>query len=467
MINKLTYKQSVAIIYAVALFLDRLDLTIVNITLPTIAKAFKASIVTTDWISMAFLIAMAISIPISSWLGENFGLKKIFVLSLFLFGLGSTLCFIAPTINVLIILRFVQGIGGGMIIPIGMTFIYRLYQKSEYASITSYTFIPALIAPAISPFLGGVLLTAIGWRYVFLFSGPICLIIAIISIFLLRELGTKEITPFDWMGFILSSLFFIVIFITLSMLRQHGINNTSLVYIFVSIPLFVLFILREKNTVYPMINLSHFKNMIFTKANLIQLCFQICHLGGFFLIGMYLQLGAGLSAILTGLIIGMQAIGAMTTSRLSVRLFKYKSERFPIILGFIGVAIISPCVLIIKNQDFLIFGIMLFIIRGAFSGLCGTPIQTLSVIGFGQKDIGKASAVFNISRQVSISLGVAISSLLISFGLKRDANWHIGEKMSFHQAIAIFHDSFIAISIVAIIGAIIAWTIKPKSTLSA
>ena len=149
---RLSYKHVIAIIYTVALFLDRLDLTIVNITLPTVAKYFHVPITATDWISMSFLLALAISIPISDWLGGRFGLKKIYLISLVLFGLGSTLCALAPNLTSLIVLRFIQGIGGGLLFPVGMTMIYRIYDKSEYASITSFTFLPSLIAPAIAPF---------------------------------------------------------------------------------------------------------------------------------------------------------------------------------------------------------------------------------------------------------------------------------------------------------------------------
>ena len=113
---------------------------------------------------------------------------------------------------------------------------------------------------------------------------------------------------------------------------------------------------------------------------------------------------------------GMQAIGAIVTSRYSVRLFNTKSERFPLIIGLLGVAIASPLVLLINNTGMIAFGMFLFLIRGFFSGLCGTPIQTLSVISFKKDNMISVNSVFSISRQLSISMGVAISSILISLG---------------------------------------------------
>ncbi len=239
---KSNYKQLIAIIYTVVLFLDRLDLTIVNVTLPTVARYFGVSIISTDWISLAFLLALAISIPISTWLGDHFGFKKIYIIAMLLFGAGSTLCIFAASLNQLIFLRFIQGIGGGMLIPVGMTMIYRVYDKSEYASITSFTFLPSLVAPALAPFLGGVLLDMFSWRVVFLFSGPVCLILALVSIFLLKEEPHKNKYPLDKLGFILSAVILIDIFYGLSVLGKEGLSLDAGILLLVLIPLVWAFI---------------------------------------------------------------------------------------------------------------------------------------------------------------------------------------------------------------------------------
>ena len=457
------HKKSVAILYAIALFLDRLDITMVNMTFPAVAMWFGISIVTTQWLSTIFLLAMAISIPVSGWLGERFGLKRMFLFSLFLFGFGSTLCSLSPNIYVFMLFRFLQGVGGGMLIPIGMTYLYRVFDKSEYVSITSYTFLPALIAPAVGPFLGGVCITWIGWKSVFLFSGPICLVLAAVSSFLLQEINESIKTPFDWLGFILSSLFFINLFLSFSFLERGKVQPIYVTFFLIFLVILgALFVLREKQTLHPMINLTHFKNTIFQKSIFIQLCFQMCHFGGFFIVGLYLQLGAGISPIKTGLIIGMQAIGAMCTSRISVKLFHKISARFPIILGFIGIGILTPCVFFIQNENYFVFALLLFLCRGFFSGLCGTPIQALSVLGFEKNQLGNASSIFNICRQVSISLGVVLSSVFVSFGLKNNASWHLGETMSFPQAFSIFQWGIFAITATAILGIVVAWGIGEK-----
>ncbi len=449
--TKLSYKKTIAIIYTIVLFLDRLDLTIVNVTLPTVAKYLNVSIIATEWINLSFLLALALSIPISGWVSDRFGLKKIYILAMLIFGIGSTLCAFATTLNQLIFLRFAQGIGGGMLIPVGMTIIYRVYDKSEYASITSFTFIPSLIAPAIAPFFGGILLETFSWQFVFVFSGPICLLLAIYSIVYLKEESHKVKYPLDLMGFIISSIILINIFYNLSQLSKVGFSLSVILGLMALIPLFWLFIKIEKNHKYPLINLKFFKNNTFVRANMIQLCFQICHFGAIFMIGLFLQVGVGFSAMIAGLLMGMQAVGAMVISRYSVHLFNKYGASLPIAVGLIGIAIFTPMIMLINNSNMLIFGLILFFIRGIFSGLCGTPIQTISVINFNKKEISTINIIFNACRQVSISFGVVISSLLISLGM------HIAKVPSTSyipkdKVIEIFAYGFCAIPIIAIIG---------------
>lgn len=457
--NKPSYKQTIAIIYTVVIFLDRLDLTIVNVTLPTVAKYFNVPFLATDWINLAFLLALAISIPISSWLSDRFGSKKIYVIAMLLFGFGSTICAFATSLNHLILLRFIQGIGGGMLIPVGMTIIYRIYDKSEYASITSYTFLPSLVAPAIAPFLGGILLDKFSWQFVFLFSGPICLILATYSYFHLKEESHQLEYQLDKAGFVLSSFLLFNILHSLSQLSQNGFSRQAIIELAALISLSWLFIQVEKKAKHPLINLRFFSCKIFVQANSIQLCFQICHFGAIFLVGLFLQAGAGFSAILAGLIMGTQAIGAMVTSRYSVSLFNKYGPKFPIVVGLLGIAILSPMLMLINSPQRLMEGIVLFFGRGLFSGLCGTPIQTISVIGFEKEEMGTVNSIFNACRQVSISLGVAISSLLLALGM-HSSSLALTSPLPVDKALNVFVYGFLGIPFVAIIGILIALRIK-------
>jgi len=307
-------------------------------------------------VNNAYLLALAMSIPISGWAGDRFGVKKVFIIATTLFGLSSLLCAFSPDLTTMAILRFLQGLGGGVIVPVGMTMVYRVFDHSEYASITSFIFIPTLIAPAIAPALGGVIIIYFSWKWVFLFAVPICFIAIILSIIILKEQKNEEKMPFDWMGFMLSSCALTLILYFISVLGKNESYFQITAILIATIVSGYLFLRHEKNSTFPLIDIKFFKNKLFLQANLMQLTFQIGHFGSIFLIAMYLQVGVGMSAMVAGLIMGMQAIGAICTSRYSVKLFHQFGPALPIIIGFLGIAVVTPCILLINTPTMILIG---------------------------------------------------------------------------------------------------------------
>ncbi len=461
--QKIEYRYIVVAIYTCVLFLDRLDLTIVNITLPTLADYFKVPITQTEWITNSFLLALAISIPVSGWLGDRFGVKKVFIFATALFGIASLLCAFSPNLKTMVILRFLQGLGGGIIIPVGMTMVYRIFDHSEYASITSFIFLPTLIAPAIAPFLGGIIIHLASWKWVFLFAVPICFVAVTLSLLILKEQIIEDTSSLDLGGFLLSSISLILMFYFISALGKYGLTIQSIVVLIISLLAGYYFLYHEKHTLAPLMDIKFFQNALFLQANMIQFAFQICHFGSIFLVGMYLQVGIGMSAMVSGFIMGMQALGAMCTSRYSSALFSQYGPSKPIIIGFLGVAFFTLCILFVNQPNMIFIGAFILFLRGIFSGLCGTPIQAMSLIGFNKNDVGRASAIFNAGRQISISLGVALSSLCIAYGFKLHG-------ISMFQNIArvshnVFYYAFIMIPLVAMIGIIITLFVNNKEVL--
>ncbi|MDF2690753.1 MAG: drug resistance transporter, EmrB/QacA subfamily [Gammaproteobacteria bacterium] len=463
MIKDIEYKYLLVAIYTAVLFLDRLDVSIVNVTLPTLVNYFHASIEETQWVSTAFLLALAISIPISGWLGDKFGLKKVFVLAIALYGIGSSLCAFSPNMLFIIILRFIQGMGGGMLIPVGMAMVYRAFQHSEYAHVTSITFIPSLLAPAIAPFFGGLMLQLWGWQSVFLIVGPICLLAAIASMLIIKE-QKHAVGPLDWGGFILGASFLISLLYCISVLGKNGLNNTTIILLLIALSLITALILHEKHSSHPLINLNFFKSHLFVQANLIQLAFQICHYGAIFLIALYLQTGIGFTTVNSGLILGLQAIGAMLSCRYSGKLFNQYGPAFPLSLGLIGIAFFTPLVLYITTPDQAVLASVLLFIRGIFLGLCGTAIQTASIIDFEKTTVGRVSSIFTATRQIAISIGICLSSLFISYGLYQNDTdmFSIDPGMTYD----IFHYAFYMLSVVAIFGILVTRTIDNQSVLN-
>lgn len=448
--HKNPFRMIVAIIYATIIFMDRLDLTIVNITLPTLSKYYHVPITQTEWITNSFLFALAMSIPISNWLADQWGDKFLFIASTTLFGLASLLCACAPNLSVMVFSRFLQGIGGGMLIPVGMSLVYRAFDRSEYASITSYIFLPTLIAPAIAPSLGGLIIAVSNWQWVFLFSVPICVLVVFFSIVFMNKTEVQIKTRFDYIGFISATGTLLLLLYAISCFGKQGLSLPVLLFFSLGMVFAGLFYINESRVKHPLFEIHFFRNKLFLQANVIQVFFQMCHFGSIFLIGMYLQVGVGMSAMISGLIMGSQAVGAMVTSRLSVRLFNLYGAGFPIRIGFIGILVFTAAILWITLTDNVLIGVVILFMRGIFSGLCGTPIQAASIIGFDHRDVGRASALFNASRQIAISFGVAVSAVFITYGFKR-----YGLPVATNGAVAglsVFYPAFAGQALLAIMG---------------
>ncbi len=461
-LKKIEYKYLVAIIYTCVLFLDRLDLTMVNIALPTLAHYFKVPITATEWISNGFLLALAISIPASAWLGDRLGIKKIFIFSTTLFSLSAFLCALSHSFILLIVLRFLQGIGGGLLIPVGMTMLYRVFEPKDYARITSYTFFPALLAPAFAPAIGGTILHFLNWQWIFIISASVCSVAVIMSFLVLKEQEMIKTKWFDWLGFLFASCILILGLYTLSDFGKNGLSHFTIYSFLIVIVLIYGFMKQEKHCQHPLIHLQLFDNKMFVQSNLIQLVFQICHYASFYIIGIYLQVGVGMSAFIAGIIIGMQAIGAMFTNRLSVKLFYAYGPGITLIAGFIGLLIFSIGILFIKTPADYLLGCLILFSRGLFSGICGIPLQLISLLGFENQQISQASAVSNAVRQVAITLGIALASFMISYGIKTQHAILINGLLT----LSVFYGAFILIFISALIGIGLSYFIDNKKALA-
>ncbi len=415
--REIEYKYTVAAIYAVILFLDKLDLTIVNIALPAIAEHFHVLVTDTQWVNNAFLLALSLSIPISPWMGDRFGSKRIFMYAVAAFGISSLLCALAPNIAFLVGMRFVQGLSSGLIVPVGMTMVFRAFEPSEYASISSYIFIPSLIAPGLAPMLGGMMIHYFDWRWVFLFVTPICAIIMAYSYCLLKEYRLPNKLPLDFLGFIYSGTALLLIFHVLSIVGTNWATWNIVVELILAFVLGYLFIRQEDTCPTPLIHLDLFRKKLFVQANLIQTFFQVGHFGSIFIIAIYLQMNVGYSPMFAGMIMGMQAFGAICSSRFSVKLFELYSAKLPISMGLAGVGLITPLILCVDATSPVWLGFAILFARGLVSGLCGAPIQAIGISEFSDEQISQAAAAFNIVRQLAISLGIALSALLLSIAI--------------------------------------------------
>src|SRR3990170_3667453 len=205
MLGKLEYKWIVGIVFVFGLFMDLLDMTIVNVAIPQLAQEFNTDTTTIQWVVTGYLLSLAVFIPVSGWAGDRFGTKRIFMVALLLFTSASLLCGLAWNIESLVAFRVLQGVGGGILTPVGTAMLFRAFPPEERAKGAAVLMIPMVVAPASGPVLGGYLVEYQDWRWIFLINIPVGVLGLLFAGFFLKEDRQPHPGRVDVPGFILAS----------------------------------------------------------------------------------------------------------------------------------------------------------------------------------------------------------------------------------------------------------------------
>ena len=413
--RSLPYKYIVAMVYVTALFLDILDVTIVNVAIPALGREFATE--NAEWIVLGYTLSLAVWIPVSGWLGDRFGTKRVFMFAFAAFIGGSLLCAAAQSIGQLIAFRVVQGIGGGMLTPVGVTMLFRAFPPVERAKASTYIMIPTLLAPALGPILGGLLVTHANWRWIFLINVPIGLVGLWFGMRFLREQKEPTSGRFDLPGFVLSGLALALVVYALSEGPRAGWTSTTvLLTLILGLAAGVALVWVETHVDQPMLALRLLGNRIFRQCNVVSLLSTMSFLGLLFVMPLYLQLLRGQDALSSGLTTFPQALGVLITSQFAGRLYTRIGPRRLMTGGlFAAGLVISLFVGLDEDTNLWLIRGMMFL-RGLCMGFAFVPMQAASYATIAPADNGRASAIFSTQRQVAVSLGVAVlASVLASY----------------------------------------------------
>ena len=413
---KMAYKWVVAVVYVSALFLDILDTTIVNVALISMGREFQTDAV--EWVVLGYTLSLAVFIPTSGWLGDRFGTKKVFMIALAAFTFGSLACGFAQSIGQLIAFRVLQGVGGGMLTPVGIAMLFRAFPPAERAKASTIIMIPTLVAPAMGPVLGGLITTNFHWRWIFWVNVPIALVALWFGMRYLREHKEPSARHFDPYGFVLSGAALALIVYSLSEGPRSGWTSTLVLGTGVAGAVCALLtVIVELRVDNPMLDLRLLGNRMFRQCNTVSFFSIASFLGVTFVMPIYLQNLRGMSALASGLTTFPQAFGVMASSLIAGRVYATVGPRRLMAGGFFAaaLAITLYTTLAIDTNLWLIRGLML--LRGLCMGFAFVPMQAASYATIPPSQNGRASSLFSTQRQVGVSFGVAIlASVLVSYG---------------------------------------------------
>ncbi|HVB09811.1 MAG TPA: DHA2 family efflux MFS transporter permease subunit, partial [Bacillota bacterium] len=402
----------------VGAFMALMDSSIVNVAIPTMEHVFGVDTAQVEWVVTIYLLALGVVVPASGYLGDRLGFKRLYLLSLALFLVGSGLCAISGTLPVLIAARVVQALGGGMIMPTTMSMVYRLIPRDKLGVASGFFGMSMLLAPALGPTLGGYLVEFVNWRWIFTVNLPIGALGLILAAAVLPEFRAHDAGRFDAWGFVTSAGGLFTVLLGLSEGSTWGWTSEPVTFLFfASGVLLIAFTWIELSVARPLLDLRVFRYASFTASILFVVGLNIALFAGAFFIPVFLQLVRGMGALQTGLILmpGALATGVMmpVAGRLYDRIGPIPGVAVGTVVLVLGTYLLHNMSLTTPSGSV----IWWMVIRGLGMGMAMMPATTAGMSVIPHALVGRASAINNIVMRVAGSLGIAILTVVLDSGV--------------------------------------------------
>ena len=400
-------------------FMAVLDATIVNVGLPKIMASFGVGIDKIEWVLTAYMLALAVMLPTSGWMADRFGYKRVYFLGLFLFTLGSFMCGYAPSENMLIFSRVIQGLGAGALMPVGMAIITREFPPEQRTVALGFWSIASAASVSFGPLIGGYLVDQFSWPLIFDVNVPVGIAGMLATAIIQKEYRNPRVKAFDPVGFISVSIFLPVLLYALTegnaTTNSAGWNSPVVLACFgiaaISLTVFLVTELTIKN---PLIDLSLFRENNFAVSNLVISIFGVGMFGSTSLLPLYLQNSLGYTAIQAGSVfLPVGIIQGFVAPAAGIASGKM-NPKIPILVGAFLLAVsfyLNSQMSWLTEHSFIMITLYL---RGIAMGLMFSPLTAIATLGVPKEKMGQASGLINVLRQIGGSFGVALLSTLLT-----------------------------------------------------
>ena len=411
-------KRLVPWLIAVAFFMESLDTTILNTAVPTIASALHVAPLSMKSVLASYTLSLAVFIPISGWMADRFGTRRVFASAIGIFTLGSFLCGISSNIHVLVACRILQGCGGAMMVPVGRLTMVRTFAKSELVRAMSFVAIPGLIGPMLGPIAGGLIVGYFHWRLIFFVNIPIGLIGLWMVYLHLPDYREEHTDPLDVVGLILFGSGVALLSYVLEVFGEHTLSTREILGLLaLSIALLAGYGFHATRAAHPLLRLILFRIRTFRAAVSGSFLTRL-GIGGIpFLFPLLYQVGLGFTPIQSGLLMMPQAIAAMSLKMAMPRILSRFGYRAVLVSNtlIIGLLILLFSTIGKGTPVWLIVTIVFS--YGFFTSLQYTSMNTLVYADVTEEQASSASSIASTMQQMSISFGVASASLVTAFFL--------------------------------------------------
>jgi EmrB/QacA subfamily drug resistance transporter len=406
----------VASVVVLGAIMSILDVTVVNVAIKTLALQFDSPLPTIQWVATGYTLALATVIPLTGWGADRFGTKRLYITSTVLFVLGSILSGAAWSAESLIGFRVLQGFGGGMLMPLGMTILTKKAGPHRVGRVMAVIGVPMLLGPIVGPILGGYLVDNASWRWIFLINVPIGVVAVVMASKILAKDVPAPHERLDWLGLLLLSPGLATLIYGLAKGGQNGGfgKAEALGPVIAGVVLLAVFVWHGLRTPHALVDLRLYANRVFSASTITLMLMVISVFGGMILIPLYLQSVRGESAMSTGLLLAPQGLGAMIAMPIAGQL----TDRTGVgrIVPF-GLAVVAASFVGLTRLEgdtsYWTLGVYLFLM-GVGMGFTMMPTFSGAMQTLRRGDISRASTSLNITQQAGASLGTAVMVILLT-----------------------------------------------------
>ena len=407
-----TTKKILPLVLATAIFMQMLDSTILNTSLPSIAKDLNESALNMQNAIISYVLTLALFMPVSGFLADKFGTKKVFVAALVLFSLGSLFCSLSQNLTQLVISRVIQGIGGSLMTPVGKLALIRTFDKNELLKAMNFAVIPALIGPVLGPLVGGYMVDYLSWHWIFLINIPIGLIGIVLGLLYMPNY-TSTIIDFDLKGFLIFAAASLLLSVSLEALGNTQ-NITPVLLIFLAGFLMLYFYYRHaKSDNNPIFPLSLFKVRTFRVGIVGNLATRIGISSIPLLLPLMIQIAYGQSAVMSGWIVAPMAVTAMFGKSAVIKILNHFGYRETLMVNTFIIGTLICCMAIPGVKTSIYWYMPIIAVLGFFNSIQFTSMNTISIADLRTYHTSSGNSLLSVNQQLAIGFGIAFGLIIL------------------------------------------------------
>jgi EmrB/QacA subfamily drug resistance transporter len=444
-------------VVAVALFMEQLDSTIVNTAVPAMAESLQVTPLSLKAVVTSYILSLAVCIPVSGWMADRFGTRRVFGSAVAIFTVSSVLCGLALNAPMLVAARILQGIGAAMMMPVGRLAIIRTFPKPELLRAMNFVIIPALIGPLLGPTVGGLIVHWLTWRDIFFVNVPVGVVALLLAHRYMPDYRGDTSRPLDVIGLVLFGSGTALLSWLLEIFGEHHLDVTSAgILLLLSISLLGAYVWHARQMTYPLLRLALFRVRTF----------RVSVMGGFvtrlgvgglpFLLPLLYQLGLGLPAWQSGLLMMPAAAAAMSMKIISARVLARFGYRQVLIVNTVMIGIVVNLFSLVNPATPIPLIVLLSLALGFFNSLQYTSMNSMAYADIDTPDSSMASTIASSLQQMSMSFGLACGSLIVG--------WYLGDLPQTDRVAVTtaLHHTFLTLGGLTILSSLSFWTLSAR-----